>query len=327
MASTPSQLRKIAQSDGLPMTAITRGGVTMYPREDVWKYRDGLNDVSLIWGKLGAYPLDLLEGIKATMVWYAKHGSPASLQAYFAAFEYWAEVNPAPVFSEQEFYRFRAIHASTRVVGHVKAFLRKWHHLGFPGVSRDLMKVLSSTKEKSGPKGVAVATMDPRNGPFTDIELQGLLDALSDAFGAARISARDHALVWLCTATGARPVQLASLKVKDVHRRAVEGQFHYDIDMPRAKQKGQLRRGEFTNRPLMVQIGEAVYAYAQGVKEQVQSLSLLPDAEEAPLFPQFEKRQSEWTPGLEYHRTANRIAQMVRRCLIENFIIHDITRA
>jgi integrase len=323
MTSATSQLRQIAQSDGLPMTAITRGGVTFYPREDVWKYRDGLNDVSLIWRKLGAYPLDLLDGIKATMVWYAKHGSPASLHAYFAAFQYWAEVNTAPVFTEREFYRFRAIHASTRVVGHVKAFLRKWHRLGVPGVSRDLMKVLSSTKEKSGPKGVSVATMDPHDGPFTDIELQGLHGALSDAFGAARLSGRDHALVWLCTATGARPVQLASLKVKDVHRRSVEGQFHYDIDVPRGKQRGKLRRAEVKNRPLMVQIGAAVYAYAQGVKEQF--LPLLPDAEEAPLFPQFEKRKGQWTPGFEYHPTATRIAGMVRACLDELQVISERT--
>ena len=310
MMSEITQLRQLAQSDGLPEIATTRGGVVFYPREDVWKYRDGLNEVNLVWGRLRAFPPDLLAGMKATMVWYAKHLSPASLKPYFSAFLYWAEVNQAPALTEQEFYRFRTLQKSTRTIGHAKAFLRKWHRLGIPGVSRDMMKVLSSTKEKAGPKGVAVATMDPHDGPFTDIELQGLQDALTDAFGAAHISERDHALVWLCTATGARPVQLAALKVKDMHRRSVDGQYHYDIDMPRGKQQGQLLRAEFKNRPLMVQIGEAVYSYAQGVMEQFSSL--LPDAAEAPLFPQLEKRKGEWTPGFDYHPTPARLAEMVR---------------
>lgn len=310
MASAITLLREIAQSAGLPQVAITRSGVVFYPREDVWRFRDGLTDVNLAWQKLDAFPIDLIAGMKATMVWYAKNGSPASMQAYFKALEYWVEVNPSPKLTEQEFYRFRTLQTRTRTVGHVKSFLRKWNRLGIPGVTRDLVKVLASTKEKGAPKGVAVATMDPNTGPFTEIELQGLHEALTDAFGAARVSERDHSLVWLCTATGARPVQLASLKVKDVHRRTVDGQFHYDIDMPRGKQQGQLRRTEFKNRPLMTQIGEAVYAYAQGVKEQF--AALLPDADEAPLFPQFEKRKGEWAAGFEYHPTAARLAQMLK---------------
>lgn len=310
MASEMSRLREIAQSEGLPEMEVTRGGVVFNPRENVWKYRDGLNDVKLNWAKLGAFSPEHLTGIKSTMVWYVKHGSPASLHAYFKALEYWSEINPVPSFTAQEYFRFRTTHLSTRVLGHAKGFLRRWYRLGIPGVSRELIKVLDSTREKASPIGVPVATMDPHVGPFTDIELQGLHGALSDAFGAARLSERDHALVWLLTATGARPVQIASLKVRDVHRRPVDGQYHYDIDVPRGKQHGQLRRAEFKNRPLTVQIGEAVYDYAQAVKQQFAVLLLDPD--DAPLFPQLDKLKGEWSPGFEYHPTAARLAQMVR---------------
>ena len=313
MDSPITRLQELARSDGLPEVAITHSGVVFHPSAKVWKFRDGVNDVRLVWSKLAAFPVELIAGMKATMVWYAKNGSPASMSAYFTALEYWAEVNPSPKLTEQEFYRFRSLQTSNRVIGHAKSFLRKWSRLGIPGVTRDLVKALDSTKEKGGAKGVAVATMDPHEGPFTDIELQGLHEALTDAFGVARISERDHALVWLCTATGARPIQLASLKVKDVHRRAVDGQFHYDIDMPRAKQQSQHRRAEFKNRPLMTQIGEAVYDYAQGVKARF--ASLLPEADEAPLFPQFEKRKGEWSTGFAYHPTPTRIAQMLTGCL------------
>lgn len=313
MVLASTQLLEIAESDGLPNEATTRSGVVFCPRDDVWSYRDGLNEVHLAWRKLDAFPSTLLSGIKATMVWYAKNGSPASMHAYFKALESWVKVNPSPMLTEQEFYRFRKLQTSPRAIGHLKSFLRKWNRLGIPGVSRELVKVLASTREKGGPKGVAVATLDPHSGPFTDIELQGLHDALTEAYGSAQISERDHALVWLCTATGARPVQLASLKVKDVHRRLVEGQYHYDIDVPRGKQRGQLRRGEFKNRPLMTQVGEAVFAYSRSVKEKFSSL--LPDADEAPLFPQLRKQAGGWAPGFEHHPTPARLAQMLKRSL------------
>jgi integrase len=307
---TANQLRRIAD-DGLPLVARTRSGIKFNPNDDVWSYRDGVTDVRLDWNDLRSFSPQHRFSSKATMCWYAANGAPSSLRAYFMALREWAVVNKNPAFTPQEFFRMRSAHDGTRLVLQVKGFLRRWSRLGYPGLAKDFVKALSSTRERSPHKGVAVATMDPLLGPFTDVELQAILSALAQAYALQKVSPRDHVLAWLFIALGARPVQLAAMKVKDVHKRDTGGgNFRYDIDVPRGKQRRALRT-EMKNRPLTSQVGQAVYDYAQAVK--VQFVGKLLDPNESALFPQFETAAGAWAPGFEFHPTPVNLRAMIRR--------------
>src|SRR3989337_1131305 len=101
--------------------------------------------------------------------------------------------------------------------------------------------------------------MDPCDGPFTDIELQGLQGALNDSYAKGALGSRSFVLAWLFIALGARPLQIASLKISDFSvQSAKNGATSYLIRVPRAKQRRALIRDEFKTRPLISEIGEVL---------------------------------------------------------------------
>jgi len=66
---------------GLPRTQ-TKSGVSFDSSQDIWSYRDGVNNVSLDFNQLMSARA-LIESIKKVLSWYAQHHSPAHLKNMF----------------------------------------------------------------------------------------------------------------------------------------------------------------------------------------------------------------------------------------------------
>lgn len=298
-------LMQVVAHAGLSTQARSRSGVIFDATAEVWSYRDGTTSVHIDFGRLPPLQPDLKLSCKRLMQALAERGAPASTAPYFKALVHFMHfiAERREGFTEVEGLDFLNYKSTTGALGqieHVKSLLRRWHRLGAAGLAHDLLATMAQVKLKGRKKGVAVATMDPVSGPLIDVELQSLQEALNEAYATASIETGAFVLAWLFMALGSRPSQFASLKVKDVHVRTVQGAVDYSIDVPRAKQQS-LTRSEFKNRPLIRQLGEVVARYAGAVRVSFEGL--IPDAGEAPLFPAQLKRKA-YSSGFEHHATA-----------------------
>ncbi|CAA6809814.1 MAG: Phage integrase family protein [uncultured Sulfurovum sp.] len=98
-------------------------------------------------------------------------------------------------------------------LGSLSGFLKKWYKMGFPGIAKDAYDYLNETTFKSNEKGRAVLTMDPLNGPFTDLELESIQVAINNSYVKKEIALEDYLLIWLFMIYGVkRGAKIGSIK-------------------------------------------------------------------------------------------------------------------
>ncbi|MDC7701625.1 site-specific integrase [Vogesella indigofera] len=314
-----SQLPSLTEDDyrPLPTTARTRNGVEFNPSSDHWNYRDGAHSVNLNFSVIAEISPMMRHSLKGVLLWYAENLSPAFLISGFAHFKrFFKELfaQNGLVLEEvrsTDLINYRASLGKNKewFLGYVAGFLKQWEGLRLPGVSSDAITFLSSIRLSGNPKGVAVLTMDPKQGPFTSIELEALHCALNDAYTKRELSLGDYLLAWLLMMLGQRPIQYAYLKVCDVLTISQDDAQTYILRIPRAKQLGTLPRSSFKERALTPQIGALLLAYSETVKAQFKHH--LDDPNQAPLFPE-NLSGREYPPRLEFHQTGQHIGQRVK---------------
>ena len=306
--------------------ARTKSGVEFNPAADRWEYQDGVHNVALDFNGLDGLSVELVDGAKATLRWYAENRSPDHLANLYTRLQHFARSNtssskPLSVISAEDLLNYRAaLDKSTEwYLGTLAGLLRKWHSLGYPGVEDAAILLLKQLRLKGNAKGVAVLTMDPESGPFTHIEVDALQAALNSAYATGAVDLANFVLAWLYMLLGQRNLQYASLKVCDVITKLdAHGNRTYEVMMPSAKRSGVGARERLVPRPLIEQFGEILVEYAQQVRSTY--LGLIPDVEQAPLFPSLTGRKG--SMGYELHSTADSIGQRLKLTL-ERLAIHS----
>ncbi len=287
------------------------------PRENIWAYRDGVVNLSLNFNLLGGLSATVVAALKSTLVWYAQNRSANHFVNMFSRMEHFARflrmttTAPITLISSVELINYRSfLDETTRwYVGSLAGLLKKWHALGLAGVTDDAVLFLNEVRTRGNQKGVAVLTMDSRDGPYTDIELNGIQEALNEAYADERVDLGTYLLAWLFMLLGQRSVQYAALKVCDVSvGRTVEGDAVYSLKVPRAKQRNANLRTEFKDRIIISQIGELLVTHAARTKARF--ATMLPDSSQCPLFPA--KVVGRLSYGFEYHHTASSLAQSLK---------------
>lgn len=304
----------------LPVLARTRSGVEFDPRVDRWTYRDDTTTVNLDFSK---WPVTdkFIVSAKLSLLWYAEHLSPAHLSNMHERLGHYLRVvcngriDPLGEITSAELINYRSTLTNTTswYLGSLSGLLKKWHSLGYLGVTADAAALLKQLRNQGNQKGAAVLTHDPIHGPYTDIELQSLQSSLDRAYAAGEADIEGYLLAYLFMLLGQRPVQYAALKIRDVGvAYAKDGTALYTIRVPRAKQRNQLSRAEFKDRILIPQVGELLVQYS---KELLKTFhGLLADPLDGPLFPARRRRGNE-PDGFEYHRTTQTIADLLERTL------------
>lgn len=297
---------------GIPSEVETRNGARFDPRVDRWSYRDNTATVSLDFTNLNA-TAELIFSAKKVLIWYAENKSPDHLMNMFERFQHMLKSNEQATGELTLItsnvlinYRARLSSKNSWYLGSLSGFLQKWHDLGMDGVTEDAIKMLRQLRIKGNRKGEAISTMDTLDGPFTDIEIEAIHGAVDKAFDVRDINLDDYLLVWLFLVLGQRPIQFASLKISDVGTEvSKDGATIYTLRVPRAKQRGQLSRGDYRSRVLIPKIGEKLVQYAAEVHAKF--VGVLTDPSQAPLF--YAKRSNKNEPlGFEYHRTSKGLA-------------------
>ncbi len=305
----------------LPSQAWTRSGVAFDPQLDYWKFRDGVIDVSLSFTGWGLENSELKHGFKSTLVWQFGNMSPRH-----AMNMYW-RTKHLSIFLTEKFLSLPSEISEAHLISYasdanvlkkgylssLSGFLKKWQQLGYPGVSKGAIDYLNSVRLRGNEKGAAVRTMDPVLGPLTVMETEALLDALTDAFRARKLSTQDYLLAWLVIALGMRPIQYAALKVCDLKAHQTKGGDEtFMLSIPRAKQRGVADiRSVKKDRALLPEVGKLMLLHIQEVKLRLSGY--VDDLEQAPMFPSMSGKRS--SKGYEFHNDSTGLANNVKLVL------------
>lgn len=183
-------------------------------------------------------------------------------------------------------------------LGVLKGFLKSWFELGYPGIDHEVIEVLDGWRLKGNEKGNAVKSLDPKEGPLDDIELEGLNTITAQLFEQGKIDLAELGQTMLVTHLGVRPVQISHLKVKDVgiNPEGAEG-AGYTVNMPQAKQQGQDEpfRVNMKEKGLEKRLWQILRMQADSVSKKARlNITGLTSATvgELPLFPRQGKRST-----------------------------------
>lgn len=168
----------------------------------------------------------------------------------------------------------------------IRGFARQWVRLGYEGVSGEAERLLDQWTLKGNSKGNAVRSMCPESGPLTDVEMQGVVAGLLDAYCNTELSRSTISCAMIIVMTGRRPVQVSALKIKDI----AKARGKYVINVPRAKQRGAGWRSGFKAYVIVKDLWRMLIKQASAVKRYFSNITgqkkLPPNVwRELPLFP------------------------------------------
>ncbi|MDD2741607.1 MAG: hypothetical protein PHV02_05000 [Rhodocyclaceae bacterium] len=103
-----------------------------------------------------------------------------------------------------------------KVSGRIRPFLTKWHELGYPGVSKELIEQMADWTLKNQERGARANRLDPNEGPLMPDEALSFKALALSAFEKGSIPLADYASFRLASLGYRRPEQIVSLKCKDM---------------------------------------------------------------------------------------------------------------
>ncbi len=162
--------------------------------------------------------------------------------------------------------------------------------MGFNIIDKDTLALINKWRFNGRDKGLPVASFDPVDGPFSDLEHEAIIAGLDHAYAEGRITDEEYTIVQLFSASGRRPIQIASLKIKDIStEESPLGEMYYYLNIPRAKQRGAVFRASFRKAAFIESIGQVLMKHKQNVIDDAERLvgRKLTEQEilELPLFP------------------------------------------
>jgi len=274
----------------LPKEASTKSGLTYDPGLPVWDWFDGPFRVLIDFGALPANFTQFVHPLKSSLMVFAKGYSPSYMENLFRSFLHFARAIPTlpavgAAITPIEIGTYVASlekDASTWRVSALNPLLQKWKALGLPGVDQACVDYLRGRRKPGNPKGVAVRTRDPEEGPFTDSEFQAIFRAVTAAYEVGDIPLWVIVMARLLAACGGRASQLASLKIRDFTPAdpSSERSVPAKIALPQIKNGMEHARAEFLEFDLS---GRTAALLADHVKALVEDLGCTPDSALFPL--------------------------------------------
>lgn len=266
-----------------PDIAFTRSGIAFCPSEDVWNWTDGPFRLLLDFRKVQVSTPGLLDGLKHTLLVFAKGCSASHLSNLFRAFTHFLskrdETVPLTSITAQEVsnYSARLMEREKGRLCTLNVLLQKWESLRLYGVDPECTRYLRERRKRGNEKGAAVRTRDPVEGPFSEAEYTALYKAVDAAYGTGELALWVVILTRLLFACGGRISQYASLKVKDFrHENSA-----FLLSLPQVKTREAHARMFFKVFELSPQTGRLLTTYIDRLKAETHDT-------EAALFPESE---------------------------------------
>jgi integrase len=266
-----------ARHSELPAKVRSFDDVEFDPRQDVWRFRSGLQNIDIDFGLLDGCSLDLTESFRRVMLWYVQRRSASLANGIYQRFLHFIKSQVSGSFtveiSADQILIYRSNLPSGRrwYLTTLAGALRRWVAFDLPGISIDAILLLKRLRLEGNRKGEAVRTACPISGPLSDIEFSALISAVNAAYRDGALSRQAYLMASLCMTFGLRPVQLAALKSVDLF--PTDGKAAPYLRIPRAKQRGQVSRDTFTNRPLIPALAWELEAHVAEVAKRLHNQS------------------------------------------------------
>ncbi|MCA4963153.1 site-specific integrase [Pseudomonas sp. Y24-6] len=215
---------------------------------------------------------DLLRSFRQVLAFYGETCSAGHTTGVYNRFKKYFELSQGvEMFSPESLisYRDRLGKKDEYQLSSIRAFMRTWLSLGYPGIPSKTMAMLEKWRIKGNEKGYAVQSMCPESGPFTDIEMDGIVSGVLDCYASGALKLRDTCYAMILAMTGRRPTQVVSLKLKDLI--FVDGK--YSINFPRAKQKYAEWRSAFKKFEIVEDLWVLLQLQANRVKASFEGLT------------------------------------------------------
>ena len=204
-------------------------------------------------------PFNQLNSLRNALAYYAEFKSSAHTTNIFR------ELNNYLKYSEENLINSKSLinwksnlleENNEYKLGVIRGFLAHALDLGYPIISQKEVDELEQLSLKGNPTGVAVAKGCPHSGAFDHIEQQEILSWLLTNFESKTISLKQFSFSLTLMFTGRRPIQIGNLTFGDLIKvKRDDGTFKYNVNFPRAKQRGAKFR-EFFKK---VGVNESLY--------------------------------------------------------------------
>ncbi len=175
-----------------------------------------------------------------TLAYYASEYSPSHIKKINSLFNKWFRVMTIKTIDDKAVCQFNVHlgYAKNYKLNTIKAFITKWKKFNYPGVETSALRVMEKIKITPSQTGEAVKRRDPNKGPLTETELSTMLRRVGDIYREKKIDGYLYCYIILLVTTGRRPLQLTSLKAKDL----IENEEGYFLNIPKVKQQKNFRQ-------------------------------------------------------------------------------------
>jgi integrase len=285
---------KLLKIESNSLKRLSKGGYEFFQNSDFWRLdKDTVINLKILKKHLKN---SLIDGFLKTLAFYAENLSSSHTETINNRFQHMlidtggSEINPDLLIN----YRSTLTNETEWYLGTIRGFLKKWHELGYEGVSDEVIELLNGWTLKGNIKGDVVKRLDPHKGPLTDIELSAFNEGTIQAFEQGKITVSELAIGLIASNTGRRQIQISHLKIKDIMTgKNLKGEPMYLINVPRAKQRGATFRSEFRQFAVTKELWTILNMQTQSVCKQIESIIgfEIPDIDrlELPLFPNMSK--------------------------------------
>ena len=252
-------------------TSVSFHGYEFDSESDIWTLsKEHTLNVSFI----ANYDQSIQDDIRATLIYFAEQRSSAhtsnllrELKRYLitgeSSFNELGLISFKSSFEKKDEYR----------VAVLRVFLKQLFFLGFDAVSEEIMELLNRWNLSGNEKGIAVLSLDPEEGPFSDIEFEAIQTGLVNKYAENKMNDEQYSLAQLFSATGRRAIQISSLKLGDLSiDKALLPTPTFMLSIPKAKVRGQKFRTVFTEFGLIESIGQVLLKHKKNVISSVEKI-------------------------------------------------------
>lgn len=268
-------------------TSVSFNGYEFNTEDDIWILS---KDKRINVGFITNFDMAIQDDIRSTLVYFSEQKSAAHAYGICFAIKDYLRTNQTKInelglttyisfFSKKDEYR----------VAVLRVFLKQLFFLGFDAVSEEIMELLNRWNLSGNEKGIAVLSLDPEEGPFSDIEFEAIRSGLDNKYAENKINDEQYSLAQLFSATGRRSIQISSLKLGDL---SIDNELlpipTFILSIPKAKVRGQKFRTVFTEFGLIESIGQVLLKHKKNVVSSVEKIFGRPlTSEEVSLLPFF----------------------------------------
>lgn len=209
-------------------------------------------------------PITMQLSYLKTLAYFASEYSSAHVKKINGIFNRWFEIMTTKTIDDKSIHQLNVHLGSKRnyELSTIKQFIIKWNDLGYCGVDISAIRMIDRIKITPNQTGDAVKRRDPNKGPLTEDEVNSILINSCKLFKDKKIKRSLYCYVNLLVKTGRRPLQLTSLKVKDL----IANEQGYFLNIPKVKQRKGFRK-EFN----MIEVDFTLYELLSSLIDENQA--------------------------------------------------------